>query len=258
MLHWRKILQVTGGDLAVHKCAVTLIKWKWSETSTIPSMMNSNEAPGTIILPDINGENASSLQLRRLEPTESERQLGIIMPLDGNFHQEKDVRWAQSKSLGQKMYRAPLSTYEGVLVYRMYYIPKIAYPLSLTRFTQKECDDIQSQFYRYALPKMGLNRHTPKSLLFGPPELRGFGLHDLYSDQITQHITKISQHIRRRDSVGRAFLSNIHVFEIIVGSAQPLFNLNYWNYSYVDKTTTIHFSMEVVQILEAQSRTVPT
>ena len=29
MLHWKKLLNTTGGDLAVHKCTVTLMKWKW-------------------------------------------------------------------------------------------------------------------------------------------------------------------------------------------------------------------------------------
>ena len=29
MTHWLKILQVTGGDLALQKCHLTLLKWKW-------------------------------------------------------------------------------------------------------------------------------------------------------------------------------------------------------------------------------------
>ena len=93
----------------------------------------------------------------------------------------------------------------------MYYVPKIAYPISLTKFTQKECDDIQSIFYRYELPKMGLNRHTPKDLLFGPLELGGFGLHNLYTNQIIQYIIKVNQHIRRLDRVGKAFISYYHI-----------------------------------------------
>ena len=105
------------------------------------------------------------------------------MPLDGSFKQGKIARWQQSKSLGQKMYRAPLTPYEGVILYKIYYIPKVGYPLSLTKFSKKDCDDIQSRFYRYALQKMRLNRHTPKALLFGPIQLGGFDLHDIYPDQ---------------------------------------------------------------------------
>ena len=89
-----------------------------------------------------------------------------------------------------KMHMALLTPYEGVIVYKMCYTPKVGYPLSLTKFSKKDCEDIQSQFYCYALPKMGLNRHTPKALLFGPIQYGGFGLHDIYPDQIVRHVTK--------------------------------------------------------------------
>ena len=204
-------------------------------------MMDIRDAPGTIVIQNIDDNNAQSVSLKRLETNQSERQLGIIMPLDGNFVEERIVRWKQSQLLGQKMYRAPLTPYEGVIVYKMYYIPKVGYPLSLTKFTKKECEDIQSQFYQYAPPKMGLNRHTPKALLFGPLQLGGFNLHDIYPDQIIRHVTKISQHIRRNDSVGKAFTSNLRVFEILLGSNKPLMKKNPWNYPYVDRSTTIFY-----------------
>ena len=241
MKHWRNILRITGGDLAVQKCTVTLMKWQWGDRTGTPSMMTSaHGALGTVTIPDVVDGNETTVSLRRLEPNVGERQLGIIMPVDGNFQQEMQVRWDMSKELGQRMYRAPLTPYEGIIVYKMYYVPKIAYPISLTKFTQKDCDNIQSQFYRYALPKMGINRHTPKALIFGPKELGGFGFHDLYTDQMIQHITKITQHVRRNDSVGKVFISNLKTMALIVGSSTPFFELHYWNFQYVDGTTTVY------------------
>ena len=155
------------------------MKWKRNEITGVPRMMNSIEAPGTITICDITDGIMTNINLKRLEPSEGERQLGIVMPLDGSFKQEQLVRWDKSKDLGQRIYRAPLQPYEAILVYKMYYIPKVAYPVSLTKFSKKECDAIQSQFYRYALPKMGLNRHTPRALIFGPMLLGGFQLYDL-------------------------------------------------------------------------------
>ena len=43
MTHWLKILQVTGGDLALHKCHLTLLKWKWGPTSGKPSLTKIQE-----------------------------------------------------------------------------------------------------------------------------------------------------------------------------------------------------------------------
>ena len=67
-------------------------------------MMDIRDAPGTIVIQNIDDNNAQSVSLKRLETNQSERQLGIIMPLDGNFVQERIVRWKQSQLLGQKMY----------------------------------------------------------------------------------------------------------------------------------------------------------
>ena len=31
MLHWKRLLKTTGGDLAPQKCTVTVMKWKWEK-----------------------------------------------------------------------------------------------------------------------------------------------------------------------------------------------------------------------------------
>ena len=109
--------------------------------------MRKDETPGTIILTNINDGKLEKISLQRLEIDESERQLGVIIPADGSFQQEYKVRLSQSKDLGKRIYRAPLSHYESFLVYKLYFIPKIKYPLSLTQFSLKECNEIQSHFY---------------------------------------------------------------------------------------------------------------
>ena len=85
---------------------------------------------------------------------------------------------------------------------------------------------MQSIFYRFALLKMGLNRNTPKALLYGPMELGGLELHDMYTEQLLQDFTKIQQHIRRNDNIGNAFLSNLIAYEIVIGSSKKLFCIN--------------------------------
>ena len=158
------------------------MKWKWSSKYGFPSLMTKNEAPGTIELREKKNDNIHTTQLRRLEINESARQLGIILPINGTFQQEYEKRLLQSQELGRNLYNSPLNHYESVIVYRMYYIPKISFPLSTTQFTMKQSKEIQSKFYRYALPKMGLNRHTPHAIIFGPAAMGSLELHDVYCD----------------------------------------------------------------------------
>ena len=241
MLHWKKILRITGGDLAVSKCTVSLMKWEWSSTTGIPRMMSKKSAPGTICINDITEGSHETVSLRRLEPYESEKQLGIIMPLDGNFRQEYERRLQQSSNLGKLLYRSPLNTFESTVVYRMYYIPKINFPLSLTQFTKKQCEEIQKQFYKYALPKMGINRNTPRALIFGPSQLGGLEFNDLYCEQLHQHISRLTQHIRRNDFAGKAFLCNMNAFSILIGSSFPLFEISPYKYGYAMQTSTVYY-----------------
>lgn len=169
--------------------------------------------------------------------------------MNGNFVQELKVRMQQSRDLGRKLYRSPLNHFESIVVYRMYYVPKISFPLSITTFTRKESEQIQSQFYRYALPKMGLNRNTPKALIFGPAKYGCLNLHDIYCKQLELHITKIIQHVRRNDDVGKAFISNIHSYEVTIGLSTPLFDNPPWNVPYAQQQTVIYFLWKVCHIL---------
>ena len=111
---------------------------KWNPRIGTASMMTKTDAPETVVISNRTEGTDKTVTLQRLEVNESDRQLGIILPLDGNFQQEKERREKDCKTLGKNLYRTPLTHEDSVIVYRVYYIPKISYLLSLTKFTQKE------------------------------------------------------------------------------------------------------------------------
>ena len=53
--------------------------------------MNKRHAPGTIVIKTPSDGIMQNMSLKRLETNQSEQQLGIIMPLDGNFEQERMI-----------------------------------------------------------------------------------------------------------------------------------------------------------------------
>ena len=241
LLRWKRILRTTGGDLAIQKCTATLMKWEWSEQYGNAQMLKIKDSPGTVTITDITDGKEITHSLKQLETNEGKRQLGIVLPIDGNFTQEYKRRLQMSKILGKRIYMAPLNQYGSIIVYRMYYISKVAYPLSITQFSRDQCNGIQSHFYRYALPKMGINRHTPHALFFGPSSQGGFDFHDMYTEQIGKHIESIRNHIRRQDSVGKAFLKTLSLYEVVIGSARPLFDIKPWNYDYGKMNSEVFF-----------------
>ena len=80
------------------------------------------------------------VKLKRLEIDQSKKQLGIFSPINGNVEQERQHKYDQCKELGERLYRLPLNYAESMIVYKMYFIPRIRYPLSIKHFTQESCN----------------------------------------------------------------------------------------------------------------------
>ena len=239
MIHWLKILQLTGGDLALQKCHLTLMKWKWGPTSGRSSMVKTSEFPGTATIDttSLTGE-AITQHIKRYGVNEGERQLGIRMPIDGSFKQEFQYRMEQSKKLGWKLYCSPLNTTSSFLMYKVYCSTTLRYPLSITKFTQVQSNKIQQKFYKCALPKMGLNRHTPNAVRFGPYRYGGCQFMDIYTEQLYQHLKELLKHIRQGDSVGSAFMANLNAINLLIGSSTHFLQINPAQIQYVNKDNT--------------------
>ena len=81
------------------------------------------------------------------------------------------------------------------VAYRMMVCPKLEYPLGVTQFSQQKCDHISSSSLRACLSKMGYNPNSPKEVVYGPRELFGFGMHELYVEQGIRQLSTLVGHI---------------------------------------------------------------
>lgn len=94
-----------------------MMKWKWTEHNNIPKLMTKTDGNSTIKIEEITESETKTIKLHQLEVNESKRQLGVILPIDGNFNQEFDKRKTISTNLGKKMYVALLTHYKSIIVY---------------------------------------------------------------------------------------------------------------------------------------------
>ena len=154
ILTWNKLLQLTGGDLSLGKCKVSVLKWKqnyWGILYPEP-IKHQNE---TITISDKSDYNTEILE--RLEPDNAERMLGLRLPMTGAMTKEYQYRKNQMETLGQRLYSAPFTPDDAYTVYQSRYKPMIRYALPITIFTEEELNEIQKQFKYLLLPKMGIN-----------------------------------------------------------------------------------------------------
>ena len=106
--------------------------------------------------------------------------------------------------------------------YYMMVRPKLDYPLTVTQFTQLECDQITSPVIRACLSKMGYNCNSPKEVVYRPRELFGFGLHDYYIEQGIKQLTALVGHIRQDSETGRLMRIELQWCQVQAGTEKHL------------------------------------
>ena len=228
---WHRILQITGGNLAIDKCTCTVMKWQWSNTYGLPSLASNKDFPGTVTIVDA----GKHISLKRLEPWQAERQLGLRLPTDGSFDIEYRHRISQSKKMATLLKKAPLTSHEAYTHFRQYYIPSMSYPFPVTTFSTKQCQEIQRHYIFTLLPKLGINRHMPRAPIYAPTSLGGAQLLDLRVLQVVHQLQSLQQHIRRQDATGMSLCANYRALQVLVGSSKPFLQLDYSLYKhYID------------------------
>ena len=75
-------------------------------------------------------------------------------------------------------------------------IPAKCYASALTYIPPKECKRMKNYIDLVTLPKLGLNRHTPKAVVYGPMMYGGLNYQQFKMMQITKLIMYLIKQMR--------------------------------------------------------------
>ena len=64
---------------------------------------------------------------------------------------------------------SPFKPHDAHLVYQSRYRAMVQYPLPVTNFTVQQLHTIQKPVIFRLLPKLGMNRHMPREVIYAPP-----------------------------------------------------------------------------------------
>ena len=233
---WHKLLQLTGGDLSLDKCKVTIMKWVQEGEWGRIHLVTKKKVPGTVEISSILNQQKTE-KLERLDPTEAERVLGIRLPLSGDMDQELKHRVKQLEDFSSKLYNSPLSHHEAYSAFRSRYISIATYPYTVTTFSTKELDLIQKKPLRKILPKLGINRNMPRVVLFGPSSIGGRQLTDLRVEQPARNFYATLGHLRRGDKVAALLMATVRDLQIETGISEPVLTVNPESFPYITTNT---------------------
>ena len=156
---------------------------------------------------------------------------------------EFEYRVKQIDSLAKKVATAPFTPRDMEMVYQIRYKPTIKYALPVTLFNANQLKRIQQKFINSYLPRVCINRHTPRAIVFCPKTHGGMGVMDLTVKQPIQALilNTMIGHLRRKDDVGKMIRATLNNTQIEVGLPHPFFTYNSDKINYCTKNTRWHY-----------------
>lgn len=246
--HYEKLLYTSGGALNIKKCHWILMAWKWVYGRAY--LMHSKECPGQLFL--TSGSSTDPEEVPRLEPTTSYRTLGVHITVTGSMKKAMALNRQKSEDYAGLLGNSTLNRCEAYFSYILYFFPKISYSLPLMTFTQKECTYIQAPAMSAFLPKIGLNRHTSRSIIHGPTSYGGLQIKDAYTEQGIGQIRLLLGHLRRKDNTSKLVQVAISIMQQRVGAKGLFFNLPYPKYAGWLESTWLASIWQFLHILDLQ------
>jgi hypothetical protein len=127
------------------------------------------------------------------------------------------------------------------MVYETRFRPAMEYPLLITTFTKAQLEKIQQPFINLLLPKIGLNRHTPRAVIYGRWFRGGLGIVKLEEQQIVKHFSSFQGHLRCQDDVTLSIRIQLMIQQLEVGCGTLFLNTDPAKYPYATKDTRLGY-----------------
>jgi len=119
---------------------------------------------------------------------------------------------------------------EAIMAHVQHILPNVRFKLSTLSVTKAECDKFSSILLGAVLPKLNflpkenLNRNPARSIIYGPQELGGIGLPNIYTVQGIDKIHLLLGHLRLNDKTVKLLSIVIDVIQLILGTSQLFLN----------------------------------
>ena len=216
---WTGGVWATGGAIRPDKTFWWLIDFAW-EPKGYWRFRRIAEMPAEISLI---GPDGTRETIRRLEPDEAEKTLGIMMAPDGDERaQEKKLRsaateWAEKIKTGFLLKRDLLPMIRTTIM------KTLEYPMALTTLSKKAWEKILSPILQVGLPKGGICRNFPRVVIFGPTQLQGLGLPHPYALQVAHHVEACLRHGTNQTNTGQYLSAALEAHQLELGIPLGLF-----------------------------------
>ena len=219
---WEGLIRATGGDLAPEKSYWYLVevirkrgKWVYAK---------STDRPGALTL------QKGAHTLKRNEVSQAEEALGIQSRPDANMKDELKYLKAKVAKWCDAVRTRRIKPGDVWYCLNSTIMKTIEYPLTATTFSQKELKELMSPLLMTALPRSGVQRRLPRTLVYGTLRARGLNVKDPYITQLIHHLQALLRHQARDTQSRDLHEENADLVQLHIGSEFPFWELPYEDY----------------------------
>ena len=109
------------------------------------------------------------------------------------------------------------------MIYGFRYCPAVFYCIPISYFTIEQCNTIQSPFMNALLPKLCINRHVKRDVVWGPKKYGGLELAHMETEPIAKTTESVVGHVRASTLTGITFLITCGAYQLYLGIQQQFF-----------------------------------
>ena len=223
---WSGGVRATGGAINPEKSFWWLIDFSFDSSSGQWRFRRKATLPGELQLEGLTGRMES---LRRLQPDEAERTLGVMMaPLDTGAPQLGALK-ALAKEWSDSLRPQCVVAYDVFPLIRTTVMKSLEYPMPLTTLSQKEWLDIISPILMRCLPKAGVCRSFKRLIVLAPLRYQGLGLPNPFSLQVFHHLSMLLRHSVNSTQTGIYLRSTLESHQLETGSSFGLLQQQFDN-----------------------------
>ena len=149
--------------------------------------------------------------------------VGVFLAPDGNNKAQVEKMTTKAISAGEKNKFSNLERNSAWTALQSTTMKSLQYPLPALTLSSTECTKIMWNALKRVLPKCGINRRIPRSILYGSTSRQGFGVKDLHLLQGIHHITDIVDHSYKKSITGHLIQDSLEHLKLELGMNGSIF-----------------------------------
>jgi len=139
--------------------------WLWN--NGLPRLATARQSSAHMVL--TTGYNMLQDIVPRIEPTMGYRTLGVYVTPSGTYTKQAKVLRGYAETFRDQLSSSTLTPTEAYCCLMLYIRPQISYPLPCISLTETQCRHIQAPVMEAILPRLHLNHHSPRAVIFAGP-----------------------------------------------------------------------------------------